>query len=119
MDIKFKLFEDWYKFQIGLWKSKDIEIENTYYCNNERIHTYRIEIKSKNGFGEICLYESNNIYWVDFDACVEINSSFGKCNITDKSIFLDAYNKFMEYLTVDVIDKSYFKDCLCEFIRKD
>ena len=59
MDNIFLLFENWYQNNKEDWKKKGILLINSYALFFETV--------DKLGEGQIILYESNEIYWLDFE----------------------------------------------------
>lgn len=98
-DKNFRDFDNWYKSQLEFWKKENIEVEKSNYHNNIYGHSYGIFIKFKNGYGEIHLYESNNIYWVDFFAIKDLYDLFAESNITGHEAFLNTYVRFIQYIS--------------------
>lgn len=68
MDNIFLLFENWYQKNKEDWKKKGILLINFSYELTIR-HSYALffETIDKLGEGQIILYESNGIYWLDFE----------------------------------------------------
>ncbi len=79
MDKNFKQFEKWYLKRKSEWEKIGIL--------SEFGHQYHINVHTKNGIGNIVLYESNGYYWIDFEAGnFYTDMMFNKANI-------DYYNK--------------------------
>ncbi len=68
MDNIFLLFENWYQNNKEDWKKKGILLINSSY-EWEMRHSYALffETADKLGEGQIILYESNGIYWLDLE----------------------------------------------------
>ncbi|MBQ9233801.1 MAG: hypothetical protein IJ167_07190 [Lachnospiraceae bacterium] len=66
-DQVFVEFEKWFKNKETDWNKEGIFIKEIHY-EIEKEHCYRIGVESENGLGNIALYESNNIYWIDLEA---------------------------------------------------
>ena len=66
-DQVFIQFEKWFKNKEIEWNKEGIFIKEIHY-EIEKGHYYRIGVESENGLGNIVLYESNNIYWIDLEA---------------------------------------------------
>ncbi len=68
MDNIFLFFENWYKSNKEDWKKRGILLISSSYEWKTR-HSYALFFKTtdKLGEGQIILYESNNIYWLDFE----------------------------------------------------
>lgn len=68
MDNKFCAFVHWYQNNTIDWFNKGLILKESYIDDIYR-HSYALFFKSKDNLGEgnIILYESNGIYWVDFE----------------------------------------------------
>ncbi|MGL5436912.1 MAG: hypothetical protein ACRDBO_16195 [Lachnospiraceae bacterium] len=81
MDPKFQSFIAWYESQISVWEQNEIFVDRVY--ESEYAQQYHIEVHSQNGLGRVSLYESNNMYWVDFEAgSMSSDEWFFRVNIT-------------------------------------
>ncbi len=99
-DENFCAFDNWCKSQIKFWRTQNIEIEKSEYHKNIYGHSYGIFLKFKCGYGEIHLYESNNIYWIDFFAIKDLNDLFAESNITSHEAFFNTYVRFIKYISI-------------------
>lgn len=76
MDIIFQDFINWINSKKELWRKNGVSIDEIVESYNTRqIH---INLLSEAGFGHIALFESNNIYWVEFEAVAREFESFYK-----------------------------------------
>lgn len=66
MDEKFKEFELWYLNRLECWITQGIVVDSA--GLSEYGHQYWIKVHSEHGLGNIVLYESNEYYWIDFEA---------------------------------------------------
>lgn len=66
MDKLFNDFEKWVNSKISTWKEQGVIVDKAGEATHA--HQFHVEIHSDQGFGHIALYESNQIYWVDFEA---------------------------------------------------
>ena len=66
MDKKFSDFEKWVNSKISIWKEQGVIADKVGEATHA--HQFHVEVYSEQGFGHIALYESNQIYWVDFEA---------------------------------------------------
>ncbi|GLC82320.1 hypothetical protein [Lacrimispora brassicae] len=101
MNRRFQLFEQWYKNQIPVWEQNTIFIDKVY--QSDYAHQYHIELHSENGLGRISLYESNDIYWVDFEAgSVNADEMFFRANISYHEIedIVKENEEFIQYMTL-------------------
>ena len=80
MDKLFFDFEKWVKSKINSWKNKGVIVDKV----GEAIHAHQfhVEVHSEQGFGHIALYESNQIYWVDFEAATLNGGNYFQVNIS-------------------------------------
>lgn len=67
MDDKFRKFEGWYTNKTTRWEQVGIFVDEAG-LDEKYGHQYWIKLHSKNGLGNIALYESNGYYWVDFES---------------------------------------------------
>lgn len=58
----------WIKSKSDEWKKQNVIIDET--VESTHAHQIHVNLHSDEGFGHIALYESNNIYWTDFEAVV-------------------------------------------------
>jgi hypothetical protein len=93
------IFEDWFKSRENEWKIRGVFIDKTTLATHA--HQYHIEISSEYGLGRISLYESNGLYWVDFEAGkYDHDVMFFKSNISffgEESINLQE-KEFIQYM---------------------
>lgn len=66
MDKYFVLFKEWFKERENEWKTKGLIIDKATLATYA--HQYYLEMSSQYGLGRISLYESNGLYWIDFEA---------------------------------------------------
>ena len=96
MDEKFKMFEKWYLKRKKEWYKRGIYVDES--GLSEFGHQYWIKVHSKNGIGNIILYESNGYYWIDFEAGnIDYDNIFCKGNIDfdDISFYEKEFIKYM------------------------
>lgn len=70
MDKKFCLFDNWFMQKKDTWSKMGITVTKSHYnecATKTSYHSYTIELSSSDGEGMMRLYESNNIYWIDFE----------------------------------------------------
>lgn len=94
MDIIFQDFKNWIGSKKELWKEQgliiDEIVESTY------AHQIHINLHSDDGIGHIGLFESNNLYWVEFEAVAREFKNFYKYFEFEK---LPCFNKIeQEYI---------------------
>lgn len=100
MDEIFKKFETWYLNKKIKWEQIGISVTEA--GLGEYGHQYWIKLHSKNGLGNIVLYESNRYYWVDFESGSYTHDiMFLKAGIEfENTSELDVYeSEFISYLT--------------------
>ena len=101
-DSKFLDFENWFMRKTEVWKQNGLKLTKTSYIETPQRHSYYIALENEHdGSAEIVLYESNNIYWVDFEAWNGISDElFVKAGIryTSSRNLMDVENKFLEYM---------------------
>ena len=99
MDKYFILFEKWFNLKEKDWKRKGIIIDEAILATHA--HQYHLKISSEYGIGTISLYESNGLYWVDFEAGnYDYDVMFFRSNITflgQESISVQE-REFVEYM---------------------
>ncbi|AGF57461.1 MULTISPECIES: hypothetical protein [Clostridium] len=66
MDIIFGNFKNWINSKKELWKEQGLIMDEI--IESTHAHQIHINLHSNDGFGHIGLFESNNIYWVEFEA---------------------------------------------------
>jgi len=76
MDIIFQDFKYWIDNKKELWKEQGLIIDE----NVESMHAHQIHINlhSEDGFGHIGLFESSDIYWVEFEGVARNFENFYK-----------------------------------------
>ncbi len=101
-DSKFLDFEAWFMRKTEVWKRNGLKLTKTSYIETPQRHSYYIALENEqDGSAEIVLYESNNIYWVDFEAWNGISDElFVKAGIryTSSRNLMDVENEFLEYM---------------------
>lgn len=104
MDDKFCSFVHWYQYNKNGWLNKGLILKESY-VDDEYRHSYALFFKSNDDLGEgsIILYESNGIYWVDFEAgnfiSCEMYIRAGIEFVTQNS--LEPYcRQFLEHITM-------------------
>jgi hypothetical protein len=66
MDIVFQVFKKWIESKRELWKEQDLIIDEI--VESTHAHQIHINLHSEDGFGHIGMFESNGIYWIEFEA---------------------------------------------------
>ena len=102
MDEKFSEFEAWYLKQEKEWESQRIVIDYT--GLGEHGHQYWIKLHSENGLGNIVLYESNGLYWVDFEGGnydYDVMFMKGGIDFVDESSLENIAAEFIKHITWD------------------
>ena len=76
MDQIFDGFKAWVRSKNDSWKKQGVNVNEIY----EAMHAHQIHVnlQSEVGYGHIGLYESNNIYWVEFEATARNLESYYK-----------------------------------------
>lgn len=96
-----KIFEDflkWIKSIVDVWKKQDVNIREI--VEPTHAHQIHINLDSEVGYGHIGLYESNNIYWIEFEAVARDFESYYKYIELDKlPDFHDLEMEYIEFLT--------------------
>ncbi len=98
MDSIFETFKDWIKSKDYEWEKHGVIIDEII----ETTHAHQIHVNShsKIGFGHIGLYESNNIYWVEFEATAREFEDFYKYFEFDiLPDFKDVVINYLQFLT--------------------
>lgn len=65
MDAVFRAFISWYLQQKPAWEQAAVWVTQAGF--GKYGHCYQIALSSENGLGNIFLYESNGMYWVDLE----------------------------------------------------
>lgn len=93
VDIIFQDFINWINSKEVLWEKKGLSIDEI----TELDHTHQIHINlhSEDGYGHIALFESNNIYWVEFEAVAREFENFYK------------YFEFERLPSFDMVENEY------------
>lgn len=79
MDKLFSDFEKWANSKISRWEEHGIIVDKAEEATHA--HQFHVEVHSEQGFGHIGLYESNQIYWVDFEAATLNGGNYFKVDI--------------------------------------
>lgn len=84
-DGQFIEFDNWYHTSSGKWQELGITIEKVY--DSPYAHQRHLNIVSEFALAHIALFESNQLYWVDFEALSLLNQpAFFRVNIPFESI---------------------------------
>lgn len=100
MDEIFKEFEYWYLNKKMKWEQKGVFVDKA--GLGQYGHQYWIKLHSENGLGNIVLYESSGLYWVDFEGGnYDFDVMFVRTGIKfDNVNELDMYeNEFINHIT--------------------
>lgn len=76
MDIIFQDFKDWINTKKEIWEEHGLIIDDI--VETTHAHQIHVNLHSEDGFGHIGLFESNNIYWVEFEAVAREFENFYK-----------------------------------------
>ena len=100
-DRLFADFEKWICDREKVWESIGLKIANRNYTETHR-HSYTVTlVNSCGGTAEITLYESNSLYWVDFECWNGVSQElFVLVDIqyTDSSSLSDVEKEFEKYM---------------------
>jgi hypothetical protein len=98
MDKLFYDFENWFNSKIIIWKKQGVIVDK--YGEATHAHQFHIELHSEQGFGHIALYESNQIYWVDFEAATLNGGHYFQTNINyENSISIEDIScEFIDFM---------------------
>lgn len=66
MDKIFESFKGWIDSTNEKWRKRNVTIHKIEEASHA--HQIHVHLQSEVAFGHIGLYESNNIYWVEFEA---------------------------------------------------
>ena len=80
MDKLFSDFEKWVNSKISYLEEQGVIVDKVEEATHA--HQFHVEVHSEQGFGHIGLYESNQIYWVDFEAATLNGGDYFKVDIT-------------------------------------
>lgn len=80
MDIQFSDFKKWVNSKISTWKEQGVIVDKAGEATHA--HQFHVEVHSEEGFGHIALYESNQIYWVDFEAATLNGGNYFQVDIS-------------------------------------
>lgn len=106
-DIKFVEFEQWAQQQKNKWEEIDLHIRWVNYDESKYRHSYCILLSnSRGGEAKLILYESNLIYWVDYEAWNGVSDDvfvmtvleYGKTSDLEK-----AEKQFFEYMNLSEV----------------
>jgi hypothetical protein len=96
-----KIFDDfkiWIKDKDDEWKKKDVTIDEI--VESTHAHQIHINLSSEIGYGHIGLYESNSIYWIEFEAVERNFENFYKHIEFDRlPDFHDVEMQYIKFLT--------------------
>lgn len=79
MDKLFSDFEKWVNSKINHWEEQGVIFDKAEEATHA--HQFHVEVHSEQGFGHVGLYESNQIYWVDFEATTLNGGNYFKVDI--------------------------------------
>lgn len=98
MDIIFHDFINWINSKKELWGKSGLYIDEIVESNHaNQVH---INLHSEDGFGHIALYESNNIYWVEFEASAgEFENFYKYFDFGRLPCFDEVENEYFEFMT--------------------
>ncbi len=92
-------FEKWICDMEKVWKSIGLKIANQKYTETHR-HSYTVTlVNSCGGTAEITLYESNSLYWVDFECW----------NGVSEEVFVRADIKYVDSNSLSNVEKEFEK----------
>lgn len=97
MDMVFQQFHKWFLSKKDTWERTGINVDEA--GLSEFGHQYWIKLHSKNGLGNIVLYESNGYYWVDFEGG----------NYNYDIMFQRAGIEFSDINKLDIYEKDFIK----------
>ncbi len=98
MDIIFQDFLNWINSKKVLWGKTGLSIDEIVESNHA--HQIHINLHSEDGFGHIALYESNEIYWVEFEAAVREFENFYKYfEFESLPCFDEVENEYIGFMT--------------------
>lgn len=98
MDIIFQNFKNWIDSKKELWKGYGLIIDEI--VESTHAHQIHTNLHSEDGFGHIGLFESNNIYWVEFEAVARGFENFYKCFEFERLPCLDnVEQEYIRFLT--------------------
>lgn len=78
----FNDFKKWISNRRIIWEEYGLVIDSI--ADASHAHQIHVDLHSKVGFGHIGFFESNNIYWVEFEAVIEGAENFYKYYEFDK-----------------------------------
>lgn len=74
-----KIFEDfkiWIRDKSNEWKKQNVTINEI--VESAHAHQIHVNLQSEDGYGHIGLFESSNIYWIEFEASARNFEDFYK-----------------------------------------
>ena len=104
MDELFLDFKKWIDSKIIIWSDKGIIVDKAEEATHA--HQFHVELHSEEGFGRISLYESNKMYWVDFEAGTMQDEFCAHADI-----------KYESYLSIERISNDFI-DFMCGYKHK-
>lgn len=99
MDMQFEEFDNWYRRNSDRWEEIGITIEKCY--DSPYAHQRHLNLISQCALAHIALYESNHIYWIDFEALSLFdNPDFFRTNLPFEGIenIQKEINEFESYM---------------------
>lgn len=104
MDKIFDDFKIWIKSRDNEWKKRDVIIDEI--VESTHAHQIHINLHSAVGYGHIGLFESNNIYWVEFEAVARDFENFYKYFEFDKlPCFNSVEEEYLYFITSRELEK--------------
>lgn len=96
-----KIFEDFKAWAVSRnadWKKQNVIIEEI--IESTHAHQIHVNLQSEDGFGHIGLFESNNIYWIEFEGVARDFENFYKYVEFDELPDLSCLeNDYLRFLT--------------------
>lgn len=97
-DTIFQDFLNWINSKKKLWEKIGLSIDEI--VEAKHTHQTHVNLHSEDGFGHIALFESNNIYWVEFEAVAREFENFYKYFEFERlPCFDEVENEYIEFMT--------------------
>jgi len=98
LDRIFEDFKSWIDSKKDKWEKQDLIIDNI--IESTHAHQIHVNLHAKVGVGHIGLFESNNIYWVEFEAVArEFENFYKHFEFNELPCFNSIEEEYLYFLT--------------------
>ncbi|WBW99482.1 hypothetical protein [Oceanirhabdus sp. W0125-5] len=98
MDKIFEDFKRWIVSKNGEWKIQNVIIEEI--IESTHANQIHVNLQSRDGFGHIGIFESNNLYWIEFEGVAGEFENFYKYDeFNELPDLRDFENEYIRFLT--------------------